>query len=109
MARALSYAGCEFVTFPSSSTLRTLTDEELCGRWRSSYALVQRPATTEQMAETVAERQRCLDELERRHTQGFASWLASGARAPGNPLPHLLRPRADRATNWDELTRGQDR
>jgi hypothetical protein len=55
----------------------------------------------------VAERQEYLDEFERRNPKGFVAWLASGARAPGNPLPYLMGTRYDSPTiNWDELTRG---
>jgi len=39
-------------------------------------------------------RQRYLDELQRRCPQGVARWLASGARAAGNPMTYLeSRPR----------------
>jgi hypothetical protein len=87
-----------------------LTDEELCRGWRASYKVLQHQPSAAQMAAAVAERQTYLDELERRNPRGFAAWLASGARAPGNPLPYLTRGWAEQpAINWDELTRGQDR
>jgi hypothetical protein len=109
MARALGEASPEYLTFQGSSRTDALTDEELCQSWRASYTVLQHQHSAAQMAATVAERQTYLDELERRNPRGFAAWLASGARAPGNPLPYLTRGRADQsAINWDELTRGQD-
>ncbi len=109
MARALSYASPEYLTFQPSLGVAAFTDEELCQSWQASYTALQDQSTAPQMATTVAERQAYLDELERRHPRGFASWLASGARAPGNPLPYLTRGRADQpAIDWDTLTRGQD-
>ena len=109
MARALSYASPEYLTFQPSLGVAALTDEELCQSWHASYTTLQHQASATQMATTVAERQAYLDELERRHPRGFASWLASGARAPDNPLPYLTRGRADQpAIDWDNLTRGQD-
>jgi hypothetical protein len=54
---------------------------------------------------TVQERQKYLDELERRNAAGLAAWFASGARVASNPLPYFAQDRANRATiNWDELT-----
>jgi len=109
MARALAYANPEYLTFQPSSAVDTLTDEELCQSWRASYQELQHQSSAAQKAATVAERQSYLDELQRRNPAGFAAWLASGARAPGNPLPYLTRGWADQpAINWDELTRGQD-
>lgn len=109
MARALSYASSEYMAFPPASGLGTLTDEELCHSWRASFATPQRPPSAAQTASTVIERQACLDELARRNPQGFAAWLASEERAPGNPLPYLRGRRAQTPTiNWDELIRGQD-
>jgi hypothetical protein len=110
LARALAYAGPNYVPFVPSSELDAFTDEQLCQAWRASYlALQQQQLSTSQMLATVAERQKYLDEFERRNPSGFVAWLASGARAPGNPLPYLVGTRYDNPSiNWDELTRGQD-
>ena len=93
------------------SELDRLTDEELCRRWRASYLTLRLPPPSDAaILQTVEQRQRYLDEFERRNAGGLTAWLASGARAAGNPLPYLRARRADRhAINWDELTRGQDR
>ena len=109
MARALGDGSPEYLMFQPFLGEEALTDEELCQSWRASYTVLQHQPSAARMAATVAGRQTYLDELERRNPGGFAAWLASGARAPGNPLPYLTRWRADQpAINWDELTRGQD-
>jgi hypothetical protein len=54
---------------------------------------------------TVEERQRYLDEFERRNSTGLTAWLASGARVASNPLPYLAKSYAERPViNWDDLT-----
>jgi len=109
IARALGDASPEYLTFQPSLDVDALTDEELCQGWRASYTVLQHQSSATQMAATVAQRQSYLDELERRDPRGFAAWLASGARAPGSPLPYMTRGRVEQpAINWDELTRGQD-
>lgn len=109
LARALAYTSPEYVPFLPPSELGELTDEQLCQAWRASYMSLQQPSSASHKIATVAERQTYLDEFERRNPSGFVAWLASGARAPGNPLPYLVGTRYDSPTiNWDELTRGQD-
>jgi hypothetical protein len=112
LARALAYASPEYIPVawaPEPGELEQLTDEQLCQQWRASYMALQQRTSMAKTIETVAERQRYLDEFERRNARGFAAWLTSGARAPGNPLPYLIGSRLEHPTiNWDELTRGQD-
>jgi hypothetical protein len=84
--------------------LSTLTDEQLCQLWRASYLALLHSAGG-QMAHTVVERQRYLDEFERRNRSGFAIWLASSPLASASPLPYLV---GVPTINWDDLTRGQD-
>jgi hypothetical protein len=88
--------------------LSLLTDEQLCQAWRTSYRALEGGPSGIRMG-AVAERQRVLDEFERRNSRGLAAWLASGARAAGNPLPYLAEGRVNgQAIDWDELTRGLD-
>lgn len=109
LAHALAYANPEPLSAQPTSELRLLTDEQLCQGWRASYLALQARSSAEQILRTVEERQRYLDEFERRNPRGLTAWLASGARAAGNPLPYLSVRRADRpGINWDELARGQD-
>jgi hypothetical protein len=84
--------------------LSTLTDEQLCQLWRASYVALLNPSASP-VSTTVVERQRYLDEFERRNRSGFAIWLASGPRASASPLPYLV---GVPTINWDDLTRGQD-
>jgi len=108
LARGLAYASPDYVPIQPLPELRLLTDEQLCRRWRSSYVALQGPVSAARMMRTVEERQRCLDELERRNATGLAAWFASGARAAGNPLPYITEDCSCRpAINWDELLRGQ--
>jgi hypothetical protein len=110
LARALAYASPEYVPIQPPEEPPLPSDEQLCRAWRASYrSLQERPSGTDMMR-AVEERQSILDELERRNPRALAAWLASGARAAGNPLPYLVTSRDHRpAINWDELTRGQDR
>lgn len=84
-----------------------MSTEELCQAWCASYLVLKdrssRGEATAALA-TVAERQRYLDELERRNASGLTAWLASGARVASNPLPYLTETRKERPViNWDEL------
>ena len=84
--------------------LSTLTDEQLCRLWRASYLALLNPSAGP-MTTTVVERQRYLDEFERRNRSGFATWLASGPQVSASPMPYLV---GVPTINWDDLTREQD-
>jgi hypothetical protein len=73
-----------------------LDDEALCRTWRHSFVDMGSDCSVEVKLGIVDHRRRCLDELERRSPDGFAAWLASGARAAGDPLPFLQDPRCRR-------------
>jgi len=76
--------------------LHLMSTEELCQAWCASYLVLRdRSSRGEAKAAlaTVAERQRYLDELERRNASGLTAWLASGARVASNPLPYLTETR----------------
>ncbi len=68
---------------------RDLPTDELCLVWRRSYFQLQRAADEHTRQRIIRARQECLDELERRDRAGFARWLASGARAGGDPRRFL--------------------
>jgi hypothetical protein len=70
----------------------TLDSAELVMAWRRSFVALQQAASRADQLAAVEQRQRCLDELYRRHPEGIASWLAAGARASGNPMPYLGDP-----------------
>ena len=73
-----------------------LDDAALCRTWRRSFVQMGADCSAEVRLTVVDHRRRCLDELERRSPDGFAAWLASGARAAGDPLPFLQDPRCRR-------------
>jgi hypothetical protein len=62
-----------------------LSDEELCLAWRRSFNQLQRAMSADRRQAMVDVRRAYLDELERRHPDSFATWLASNPRAAGNP------------------------
>jgi hypothetical protein len=68
-----------------------MTDAELCQRWRRSFTALADARTPGERLEVVRTRQAYLDEIERRHPAELQTWLASGARAAGNPMPFLTR------------------
>jgi hypothetical protein len=70
-------------------SLARWSEQELCQAWQRTYVQLQRhtdAAWTEHLAQT-----RCtyLDELQRRDPNGFAAWIASGARAASDPMRYL--------------------
>ncbi|MFG1814476.1 hypothetical protein ACGFIF_11975 [Kribbella sp. NPDC049174] len=69
--------------------LSSLDDEALCLAWRRSFVLLEDARSAMARLSVVEQRQRYLDELDRRSPEGLAAWLASGARASGNPLPYV--------------------
>jgi hypothetical protein len=78
--------------------VRTLDDAALCLAWRRSFVRLEAQRGMAARLAVVEQRQRYLDELQRRHGDAFQAWLESGARASGNPLPYLKhRPAADPA------------
>jgi hypothetical protein len=62
-----------------------LSDDELCLAWRRSFTQLQRTPEADRRQAMVDVRRAYLDELERRHPDSFATWLASNPRAAGNP------------------------
>ncbi len=69
--------------------LSSLDDAALCLAWRRSFRRLETAHSAAERLSIVEQRQRYLDELQRRSPQGLAAWLASGARASGNPLPYV--------------------
>lgn len=89
--------------------VRLVSDQRLRGVWRTSYLVLQtRPCASEVMA-IVEERQRYLDDFERRNPEGFEAWLAVGASASNIPVRYLRRaPATQSEIDWDELTGHQE-
>jgi hypothetical protein len=69
--------------------LSGLDDWALCLAWRRSFGRLEAASTAAERLMVVEQRQGYLDELHRRAPDGVAAWLASGARAAGNPLPYV--------------------
>jgi hypothetical protein len=62
----------------------------LCLAWRASFSALQRANSPVQRLRIVEERRAYLDEIEHRNARGMAAWLASGARAAGDPTRFVL-------------------
>lgn len=77
---------------PDADGVPTLDDDALCQAWRRSYVRLEAYRAADARLDVVKLRQLYLDELVRRHPAEVRLWLASGARAAGNPLPFLERP-----------------
>jgi hypothetical protein len=89
---------------------RSLTDDELCLAWRASFSALQRATSRSERLSIVDARSEYLDEFERRNRQGLTAWLASGARAAGDPSRFLIGGGASHsAIDWDGLIHGPDR
>jgi hypothetical protein len=88
-----------------------LSDDALCLVWRASFSALERAQSPAERARIVDARRAYLDELERRNPPGVAAWLASGARAAGNPSKFVLGDGAcSRATiDWDGLIQSTDK
>jgi hypothetical protein len=68
-----------------------LDDEELCRAWRQSYVRLRGAASTATRLAIVRRRQEYLDELQLRHGEAFARWLATTTCASSDPLPYIRR------------------
>lgn len=64
----------------------------LCWAWNHSAQLLVEVPDARARATVVALREIYLDEMERRHPQGFAAWLESGVDASSSPEPFLAGP-----------------
>jgi hypothetical protein len=67
-----------------------LSDEELCLAWRRSFKQLQTAAGADRRSAMADVRRAYLDELERRQPEAFDAWIASGARAAGDPARFFL-------------------
>ena len=72
-----------------SARIGAWSDEQLVLEWRVSLAALQLDWSSIDVAAIADFRQRCLDELEHRHPQGFARWMRSGPVATGDPTPFV--------------------
>jgi hypothetical protein len=74
---------------PRPEKLVDLDDSALCLAWRQSFVSLSASMDAGSVLELVELREQYLDELTRRHPAEIARWLASGARAAGNPMRFL--------------------
>lgn len=87
-----------------------LSDADLCRAWRASFTALQRADSPSQRLRIAEARRNYLDELDRRHPHGTEAWLASGARAAGDPTKFMVantNPGRD-PIDWDRFLHGLD-
>lgn len=70
----------------------TLTTDQLCLAWRTSFTALQKTRDVAEQARLAQCRRDLLDELECRDPAGFARWFADGARAASNPGRYVTPP-----------------
>jgi hypothetical protein len=68
-------------------TLNELPTEALCRAWRRSYSRLQQATALPVREQLVLERERMLDELQRRAQEGFARWLGQRGSSWRRPQP----------------------
>jgi len=74
---------------PSLAGWHSLSDTELCWRWRTSFTALQRAVSPTARLGVLETRSALLDELARRDPVGFARWLDGGARAASDPTRYF--------------------
>jgi hypothetical protein len=68
----------------------TMDDTALCLAWRRTSTVLGRAPSSSVVEALARRRQELLDEMERRNGEGFRAWLASGARASGDPSRYIV-------------------
>lgn len=69
--------------------LSAMSNAQLCRAWRTSFSALQRSEYADEREQLAAARASYLDELEHRDPEGFARWIADGARAASDPERYL--------------------
>jgi hypothetical protein len=77
---------------PHAIPLNGWSDAELCLAWQASYVQLQRRTGAAWIEHLAEQRRTYLNELQRRDPTGFATWIASGARAASDPTRYLTGP-----------------
>ncbi len=106
LGRSLAYANPLFVPFEPTFHLYLLTDDQLAHTWRCSAVAVSSPDDQRDLIRAVDERQRYLEELERRQPGLIGAWLACRVESSGHGWAErtasCLEPHP---IDWDALTR----
>jgi hypothetical protein len=77
-----------WMTLPAA----TMDGQSLCLAWRKTSTVLRRELSLTVVETLARRRQELLDEMERRNGKGFQAWLASGARAAGDPSRYIVEP-----------------
>jgi len=77
---------------PSPPSCHSLSDAELCWRWRTSAAALRHTVSADQRLYLIETRSALLDEFARRHPAGFTRWVHSGTHSVNDPARFLTTP-----------------
>lgn len=69
---------------PVPANVAQMTDTDLRRLWRRTYGELRASSSVEELLDTVALRQLCLAEMERRNPSILRAWLASPSQLPGD-------------------------
>lgn len=106
LGRSLAYANPLFVSFEPTPDLCLLTDAQLAHAWRCSGRAVASPADKRDLIRAVDQRQRYLQEIERRQPGLLGAWLACQVESPGLARSERMASHAEpQSIPWDDLTR----
>jgi hypothetical protein len=99
------------LTVAAETEAAELSDHALCLAWRASFSALEKAESPAERSRIIETRRSFLDELERRNPPGVAAWLASGARAAGDPSRFVLGAGGAGGTtiDWDGLIHGTDK
>ncbi len=99
------------LTVSAETEAAELSDDALCLAWRASFSALETAKSPAERSRIIETRRAFLDELERRNPPGLAAWLASGARAAGDPSRFVLGEGSPGSTtiDWDALIEGTDK
>ncbi len=106
LVRSLAYANPLYVPWEPTLDLHLLTDDKLGHAWRCSGVAVSSSTDKRDLMCAIDQRQRYLDELERRQPGLLGAWLASRLDAADDVLAVGTASRLEpHSIDWDELIR----
>ena len=76
----------------SPPSCHSLSDAELCWRWRTSAAALRHTVSADQRLYLIETRSALLDEFARRGPDGFARWVHTGTHCVNDPARFLTTP-----------------
>lgn len=101
-----AHPSAEYAT--EAATSDSISDAELCWRWRTSYTALEHATSPAERFRLISDRSALLDELAARNPGGFARWLDSGARAASDPARYVIDARRTAEPNRESMSPNGD-